>query len=52
MRGYNDISPRAGAAYDVFGNGKTALKFNIGRYLAAATNDGNYTVEQPGEPHS
>ena len=22
-----------GVAYDVFGNGKTALKFNVGKYL-------------------
>jgi hypothetical protein len=28
-----------GAAYDVFGNGKTAVKFNFGRYLEAAVND-------------
>jgi hypothetical protein len=29
----NDIQPRFGAAYDVFGNGKTAAKFFIGRYV-------------------
>ena len=33
---YNDITPRFGAAYDVFGNGKTALKVNVGKYLVAA----------------
>ncbi len=37
--GYNDVTPRAGVAYDVFGTGKTALKFNVGRYLEAAVND-------------
>ena len=30
---YKDITPRMGVAYDVFGNGKTALKFNVGKYL-------------------
>ena len=44
---YNDISPRGGVAYDVFGNGKTALKFNFGRYLAPATNDAPYTQNNP-----
>jgi len=29
----NDIQPRFGASYDVFGNGKTAAKFFIGRYV-------------------
>jgi hypothetical protein len=44
---YKDISPRAGLAYDVFGNGKTALKFNVGHYLSPATNDGRYTLNDP-----
>ncbi len=35
VTGYHDISPRVGLAYDVFGNGKTALRVNIGHYLAA-----------------
>jgi hypothetical protein len=30
---YKDISPRLGAAYDLFGNGRTALKFSLGRYV-------------------
>ncbi len=33
MDSYKDITPRVGVAYDVFGNGKTALKFNLGKYL-------------------
>lgn len=33
---YHDITPRVGLAYDVFGTGKTALKLNVGKYLAAA----------------
>ena len=42
--GYNDINPRMGMAYDLFGTGKTALKFNAGRYLEAAVNgNGNYS---------
>jgi hypothetical protein len=30
---YNDITPRVGGAFDVFGNGKTAIKASWGRYL-------------------
>ena len=37
-----------GVAYDVFGNGKTALKFNWGNYLAYAANDPPYTSTNPG----
>jgi hypothetical protein len=31
---WKDLSPRASAAYDLFGTGKTAVKFSIGRYTA------------------
>jgi len=44
---YNDITPRAAVTYDVFGGGKTALKFNWGRYLAYAANDPPYTSSNP-----
>jgi len=30
-----DVTPRLGAAYDLFGNGKTAIKFNLGKYMSA-----------------
>ena len=44
---FNDITPRFGVAYDVFGTGKTALKFSGGRYLGAATNGLAYTRNNP-----
>jgi hypothetical protein len=44
---FNDLTPRMGVAYDVFGNGKTALKFNMGHYLDSATNDSAYTRNNP-----
>ncbi|PWT82414.1 MAG: hypothetical protein C5B57_08735 [Blastocatellia bacterium] len=44
---YNDITPRFAATYDLFGNGKTAVKFNWGRYLAYAANDAPYTSSNP-----
>ena len=41
---YKDITPRLGASYDVFGNGRTALKVHLGRYLeGAGTGVGIYT---------
>ena len=30
---FKDLSPRIGAAYDVFGDGKTAIKGNLSRYV-------------------
>jgi hypothetical protein len=30
---WDDITPRIGVAYDLFGNGKTAVKFNLGKYV-------------------
>ena len=47
VRGFDDITPRMAAAYDVFGTGKTALKANVGKYLDAATNDSSYTENNP-----
>jgi hypothetical protein len=31
---WKDISPRVGAAYDLFGTGQTAVKLSVGRYVA------------------
>ena len=35
---WKDLSPRIAAVYDLRGNGKTALKANIGRYVLAGDN--------------
>jgi hypothetical protein len=47
VKGYHDITPRGGIAYDLFGNGNTALKVNVGKYLEAATNHNTYTLTNP-----
>ena len=43
---WKDISPRLGAAYDLFGNGKTALKASVGRYVVADA----YTIARQVNP--
>jgi hypothetical protein len=47
VNAYNDITPRIGVAYDLFGNGRTALKFNFGHYLDAAVNDSIFDDNNP-----
>ncbi len=37
----HDITPRLGVAYDLFGNGKTAVKVSLGKYVQAAVTIGN-----------
>ena len=49
VKGYHDVTPRMGIAYDVFGNGKTALKANLGKYLQAAHVGGTYVVNNPAQ---
>ena len=44
VKGYHDIVPRMGMAYDVFGNGKTSIKLNFSKYLQAVNNEGEYTI--------
>ena len=43
--------PRAGAAYDLFGNGKTALKLTLGKYIDAASHHGLYSATNPAQSH-
>jgi hypothetical protein len=43
---WKDISPRLAASYDLFGNGKSALKFNVGRFVAADI----YTMARANNP--
>ena len=38
---FKDLSPRLGAAYDLFGDGQTALKFSLGRFVTATQSGTN-----------
>jgi hypothetical protein len=44
---YNDITPRLGVAYDVFGNGRTAVRANVGKYLEGVGVQLNYANSNP-----
>ncbi len=44
---YNDITPRMSAAYDLTGDGKTALKMSLGKYLAPVSTGGAYALNNP-----
>ena len=44
---YTDISPRLGFAWDVFGNGRTAVKANVGKYLEGVGTAGIYASTNP-----
>ena len=44
---YKDLTPRASVAYDLFGNGKTALKANLGKYLESTVTASNYGLGNP-----
>ena len=44
---YKDISPRVGIALDMFGNGKTAVKASLGRFLEGAGTWGNDANTNP-----
>jgi hypothetical protein len=47
VKGFYDLSPRFGAAYDLRGDGKTSVKASLGRYLAAVNADGIYASTAP-----
>jgi len=44
---YKDITPRLGVSYNAFGAGKTALKFNVGKYLEGAGTMATYANSNP-----
>jgi hypothetical protein len=44
---YHDITPRWGVAWDLFGSGKTSIKWNMGKYLSGAGITGIYADANP-----
>jgi carboxypeptidase family protein len=47
VNSYKDLSPRLGAVYDPFGDGRTAIKLNIGKYLEGVGVTGTYANTNP-----
>jgi hypothetical protein len=45
--GYQDLTPRFGAVYDLFGNGRAALKVSLGKYLEGTSFSGTYGISNP-----
>ena len=39
---WHELEPRSGLAYDVFGDGKTALKVSLNKYLASLATSGTF----------
>jgi hypothetical protein len=46
---YNDFTPRWGVAWDIFGTGKTSIKWNMGKYLSGAAISGIYADANPAQ---
>ena len=39
---WHELEPRTGVAYDVFGDGRTAVKVSLNKYLASLATDGTF----------
>ncbi len=46
---YHNVSPRWAVAWDLFGTGKTSVKWNMGKYLAGAGINGIYADANPAQ---
>ena len=47
VNAFTDVTPRAGAAYDVAGDGQTIVRVTAGRYLEGASTTGIYADGNP-----
>ena len=47
VTGYNDVVPRSGASYDLFGNGRTALRVSVSKFLQSPFTGEAYTINNP-----